>query len=201
MHTADIDAILSFWFGDSDDPFTAPADRLTLWFTKRPETDAAIRDLFEPSLQAAAAGRLDGWRQSPSGWLALIVLLDQFPRNIYRDTPRAFAFDELAQRLALNALHAGVDKLLRPIERVFAYLPLEHAEDLDLQRRCVACFEALRAEAPPQHASLYDSYLDYARRHLVVIERFGRFPHRNAALSRDSTPEEAAFLQTPGSSF
>lgn len=196
-----IQDILSFWFGDGDDPFTAPPDRLSLWFTKRPETDATIRDRFEPSVLAAAAGRLDEWRQSPSGWIALIVLLDQFPRNIYRDSARAFAFDELALRLSLNALHAGIDKQLRPIERVFAYLPLEHAEDLDLQRRCVACFEALRAEVPPEHAPLYDNYLDYARRHLAIIERFGRFPHRNALLGRASTPEEAAFLQTPGSSF
>jgi uncharacterized protein (DUF924 family) len=193
--------VLSFWFGESEDPFTAPAENISLWFTKRDATDALIRDRFEDTILAAAAGRLDEWRQSPSSWIALIVLLDQFPRNIYRGTARAFAFDELAQRLALNAIHAGIDKELRPIERLFAYLPLEHSEDLALQRRCVACFEALRAEVPPEHAKSYDGYLTYAQRHLDIIERFGRFPHRNVALGRESTPEEEAFLQTPGSSF
>jgi uncharacterized protein (DUF924 family) len=193
--------VLSFWFGDSDDPFTAPADRISLWFTKRDATDAFIRDQFEADVLAAASGRLDEWRQTPSGWIALIILLDQFPRNIYRNTPKAFAFDEMAQRLTLNALHAGVDQQMRPIERVFAYLPLEHAEDLPLQRRSLTCFEALASEAPEPHKKLYDSYLDYARRHFDIIERFGRFPHRNATLSRTSTPDEVAFLATPGSSF
>ncbi|WP_234919664.1 DUF924 family protein, partial [Aeromonas veronii] len=134
--------------------------------------------------------------------LALILLLDQLPRNIHRGTPAAFAQDPLARDLCLKGLSIGADKSLSPLERVFFYLPLEHAESREQQARSVALFEALAAEqaGTPAQAT-FAGFTDFARRHQVIIERFGRFPHRNDILGRTSTPEEAAFLQQPGSGF
>src|SRR5690606_32287203 len=139
--------------------------------------------------------------ETPQGRLALIILLDQFPRNMYRETPQAFAFDAKARALTLEGLQAGDDQALRPIERVFFYLPLEHAEDLALQHRCVELFETLAASLPEETRKSFDGFTDFARKHRVIVERFGRFPHRNAILGRESTDEEIAFLRTPGSSF
>ena len=139
---------------------------------------------------------------SPAVRLALILLLDQLPRNIHRGTPAAFAQDPLARDLCLKGLSIGADKSLSPLERVFFYLPLEHAESREQQARSVALFEALAAEqaGTPAQAT-FAGFADFARRHQVIIERFGRFPHRNDILGRTSTPEEAAFLQQPGSGF
>ena len=194
--------VLSFWFGD-----LTPADHVIarrqagLWWSKEDATDARIRARFEATVEAAAAGGLAHWRTSPEGWLALIVLTDQFPRNIHRGTPRAFSFDARAREIARAGLDAGLDQALRPIQRVFAYLPLEHAEDLELQREAVERFTALVAQVPSEDREAFEGFLDFARRHFEVIERFGRFPHRNAILGREFTVEERAFLQQPGSSF
>jgi len=209
MAEHDIDAggiaaaqVLAFWFGDMSGPDHAIAQRQAgLWWSKDEAVDARIRERFEVAVRAAADGRLSQWRASPEGWLALIVLTDQFPRNIHRGTPGAFAFDPRAREIAREGLDAGWDESLRPVQRVFAYLPLEHAEDMALQREAVERFTALASQVPPEDREAFDGYLDFARRHLEVIERFGRFPHRNAILGRESTPAERAFLQQPGSSF
>ena len=157
---------------------------------------AATSPVFLALVDEAAAGRLDDWADRPEGLLALIVLLDQFPRNLFRNAPRAFATDAQALALAQQALAQGVDAQLMPVARAFIYLPFEHSEDLAMQDRAVALFSALA-----QHGEAFASYLDYAERHRDVIRRFGRFPHRNAILGRASTPEEIAFLARPGAGF
>lgn len=198
---ADVNAILEFWFGPpAGDTATAQARR-RLWWAKDATIDAGIRGRFGALVEAAAASRHDAWAEDPRGRLALILLFDQFPRNMYRDTPRAFAYDALARELALAGIAAGADQQLRAIERVFCYLPLEHAESLELQDRCVALFTALAAGVPEADQPVFAGYLDYAVRHREVIRRFGRFPHRNRILKRASTAEEEKFLQEPGSSF
>lgn len=196
-----IDAVLGFWFGPAGDERTVAARQGRLWWSKDPDVDAAIADRFESLADAAAAGGLDGWADGPAGLLALVLLLDQFPRNIWRGTARAFAGDASALRLAETAVERGWDQRLRPIERVFVYLPFEHAESIADQERSVALFAALaepRAGAP---GDPFAGFLDYARRHRDIIARFGRFPHRNAILGRPSTTAEAEFLKQPGSSF
>ena len=197
-HVADI---LGYWFGnESGDAATAKAQR-QLWWAKDAAVDADIRKRFGAVVAAAATGAHDEWMATPRGRLALILLFDQFPRNMYRDTPQAFAYDWLACRVALDGINDGIEQSLRPIERVFFYLPLEHAESLPLQERCVALFTALAAATPEADRNVFSGYVDFAVRHQDIIRRFGRFPHRNRILGRPSTPEETAFLQQPGSSF
>lgn len=184
--------VLDFWFAEAN------ASR---WFAADAGFDAQIRERFGETAKAAAGDRLDDWAATPSGWLALLLVLDQFPRNLYRNDPRAWAADAVAQRVALSGLARGDDRQLPAVQRVFAYLPLEHAEDSALQRRSVALFESLLAEAEPERRAEFENYLDYARRHREVIARFGRFPHRNAALGRPDTPEETRYLARPGAGF
>lgn len=176
------DEILAFWF--------APETR-ERWFAPDPAFDAEIARRFGPLIEEAADGRLALWAREPHGSLALCILLDQFPRHVWRGTARAFAYDGFARRVAHEALASGQDRELAPEERLFLYLPLEHSEDLSDQERCVELVVAL---GDP-------TWLDYAVRHRDIIARFGRFPHRNAALGRASTAEEEAFLQGPNSSF
>lgn len=189
-------ALLEFWFGRPEDGNTDYSQRRKLWFFKNPETDQLIHDRFWAAYQRAIAGELVAWEHSPQGCLALLILLDQVPRNVFRGTPQAFASDEQALALAKMAIAQGFDRQVVPIQRIFFYLPLEHSESLADQTQSVELFRQLVAEAP----DLSDPY-DYAIRHYEVVARFGRFPHRNAILQRETTPEEAKFLQTPGSSF
>ncbi len=193
--------ILSFWFGDLDPDEPVPADRSRLWFGGVAETDRLIRDRFLDDVRRAATSGFPGWRRSPHGTLALILLLDQFPRNIFRGTPEAFATDGQALALALAGIGSGLDRELKVVERAFFYLPLEHAENIDMQQKSVAVFRGLIAKSTPAQRPLCESFYDYALRHRDVIARFGRFPHRNAILGRVSTPEEVEFLKQPGSSF
>lgn len=198
------DSVLTFWFGLGDrlqDADTIAARQAPLWWQKNPDTDAAIRARFGHWTQAAAQGELDEWETTPHGALALVLLTDQFPRNMHRGTPDAFAFDEHARRWCRQALARGADQSLAPLERVFLYLPLEHSENLDDQRQAVRLFSALTPQVPPQQHAAFAGYEDYARQHHDVIARFGRYPHRNAVLGRASTAEETAFLAQPGSSF
>lgn len=195
------DTIVQFWFGDSDDDATVASHCAGLWWSKNPELDRSIRERFEPAVQAVAAGELDHWRASSEGWLALIILTDQFPRNIYRGTPDAFRYDPIARQLCEEGLAAAADQQLRPIQRVFFYLPLEHSENRAHQARSVALFRELAASAPAGAQAVFDRFQDFARRHKAVVDRFGRFPHRNEILGRPSTQEEIAFLREPGSSF
>jgi uncharacterized protein (DUF924 family) len=193
--------VLEFWFGNARDDTVTAQTQQKLWWSKNATVDAGIRNRFGDLVETAASGKLDHWAQDAHGRLALILLCDQFPRNMYRDTPRAFSYDSLARKLALDGIAAGTDRELRAIERVFFYLPLEHSESVELQERCVALFTALAAGVPEADAKTFKGYVDYAVRHRDVIHRFGRFPHRNHILGRASTPEETAFLKQPGSSF
>ncbi len=186
-------AVVDFWFG-------APgsAERggpRAVWFRKDPAFDDAIRARFGAAVEEALAGGFAAWDATPEGALARIVLLDQFTRNVFRDTPRAFAGDAAALAAADAAVARGYDRALTPVERGFVYLPFEHAEDAAMQRRSLALFGELARETGD------DTLLDWARRHADVIFRFGRYPHRNAILGRASTPEEVAFLAQPGSRF
>ena len=194
--------LLDLWFGDEADDVLRATRQAPLWWGKSSETDALLAKQFGAQAEAAANGELADWADLHHGRLALILLLDQLPRNIHRGTPAAFAQDPLARDLCLKGLSIGADKSLSPLERVFFYLPLEHAESREQQARSVALFEALAAEqaGTPVQAT-FAEFADFARRHQVIIERFGRFPHRNDILGRTSTPEEAAFLQQPGSGF
>lgn len=194
--------LLALWFGDEADDVLRATRQAPLWWGKSSETDTLLASRFGELAEAAAKGSLAHWADLPSGRLAQILLLDQLPRNIHRGTPAAFAQDPLARDLCLKGLSIGADKSLSPLERVFFYLPLEHAESREQQARSVALFEALAAEqaGTPAQAT-FAGFADFARRHQVIIERFGRFPHRNDILGRPSTPEEAAFLQQPGSGF
>ena len=184
--------ILDFWFDEA---------HRAHWFEASAAFDAQIRERFGAVAEAAAGDRLDGWTATPDGWLALLIALDQFPRNLHRGDGRAWTHDVKAQRVALSGMARGDDRQLPPIRRVFAYLPLEHAEDKTVQQRSVELFEALCADVPAQQREQFEGFLDYARRHREVIARFGRFPHRNAALGRADTPEEALYLAQPGAGF
>jgi len=178
-----------FWFGES--PTTTPRPA---WFRKDPAFDAQIRERFGTLIETALAGGLQAWDATPAGVLARIVVLDQFTRNAWRDSARAFAGDALALAAAQALVARGDDQALTPLQRWFIYLPFEHAEDGAAQRQAMALFTAL-AEA---HPGLADAR-HWAQKHFEVIQRFGRYPHRNAVLGRTSTPEELAYLQQPGS--
>lgn len=193
MHTpvSNAAAVTAFWFGtDPDYP------QRDAWFRKSDTFDAQIRDRFGPTIEAALAGGLHDWDATPQGLLARIVVLDQFTRNAFRGSARAFAGDALALAAARQLADAGLDRELHPVWRCFAYLPFEHAEDLAMQERSVALFTALAAAD-----ARFEGHLDYAHRHHDVIRRYGRFPHRNAVLGRTSTPEELAYLAQPGAGF
>ena len=198
---ASVAQVIEFWFGDDPDDAQVITTHSHLWWKKDQSTDEECRRRFAESIQRAMSGELDAWTRQPSGRLALIILLDQFSRNVYRDQPQAFSQDSRALALALEGLEQGVDLSLRPIERVFFYLPLEHAESLELQKQSVACYERLAEEASPELEKAFAGFLNFAVRHYEIVERFGRFPHRNAILKRTSTAEEEAFLSLPGSSF
>jgi uncharacterized protein (DUF924 family) len=196
-----IQEVLTYWFGDLKTPEDYPNDKRKIWFNGGMEVDQEIRHRFGDLVMKAADHKLDDWKTTPRGRLALIILVDQFPRNIFRGTPEAFAFDSTAQELTLEGLNLGHDQALFPIERVFFYLPLEHAEIVKIQELSVAKFNQLASEAPITLKANFESSADYAVRHYVIIEKFGRFPHRNAILERDSTLEEIEFLKGPNSSF
>ena len=169
-----------FWFGSER----------KAWFEKNPAFDDEIRRRFLSLYEHGAAGKLASWQQAPADCLALVILLDQFPRNMFRGSARAFAADALALEAARHALAMRFDQRLSIDERTFLYLPFEHSESLADQQQACELMQPLGGEV-----------YDYAVRHKAIIERFGRFPHRNAALGRASTPEEIAFLKTPGSTF
>ncbi|MGH2414142.1 MAG: DUF924 family protein [Microcystaceae cyanobacterium] len=185
--------ILDFWFGSPNE--TDYGQPKSFWFSKKPEFDEELRIRFLTDYQKAASGYLDDWMDSPDSCLALILLLDQFPRNVFRDTPEAFATDWEALSAAQHAVAQGYDQKLLPVQRWFVYLPFEHSENLEHQRQAVRLFQQL--DDNPDSASS----IDYAVRHMQVIQHFGRFPHRNEILGRASTPEETEFLKHKGSFF
>lgn len=183
--------VLDFWFGPADQPQTPRPE----WFAKFAEFDEVIRRRFLPTLEAARAGRLDRWNGAPRSSLALVVVLDQFSRNLFRESPEAFAADGKASRLARHIVASGWDRQFTPLERGFVYLPFEHSEVVADQEEALRLFAELRQF--PETADLYE----WAEKHHRVIARFGRFPHRNTVLGRESTAEELAFLKEPGSRF
>ncbi len=183
----DPDDVLTFWF--AGDPVT----RRDVWFKRDAAFDADC-GRFAEALAAAKRGELDEWAQTPRGALALVILLDQFSRNLHRGSAEAFAADARARSIARDVVGRGFDRGVGPVERVFFYLPFEHSEDLADQDESVRLFQALHAE----HG---DDTLGYAERHRDVIRRFGRFPHRNAALGRSNTAAETAYLAQPGAGF
>ncbi len=174
--------ILNFWFDEIDS---------NLWWEKDTSLDQLIRDRFQPLHDRAIRGELFGWREYPEGRLAEIILLDQFSRNMYRDTSKAFLYDVLALALAQEAIKNGDDTKLSEIQSAFMYLPLMHSESLLIHEEAVRLYENLGSE----------SHLNFEHQHKAIIERFGRYPHRNIILGRASTKEEIAFLNEPGSSF
>jgi uncharacterized protein (DUF924 family) len=197
----DWEPILRFWFGpDPADP-AAVREKQPLWFTASDATDQEIRRLFYQPWRSAARGELDGWRDGPRGGLALVILLDQFSRNLGRGSAEAFAHDVRALAIANALIESGRDRTLTPAERSFLYLPFEHSEDIEVQRRGLEHFEALVAEGGPDWAWLTEDALHWARMHLEIIERFGRFPHRNQVLGRQPTEAEERYLAEGGLHF
>jgi uncharacterized protein (DUF924 family) len=195
------EALLAFWFGRAPLVDAALAERQRTWFTPDPAFDAALRARFAPLVADAAAGALDAWCATPRGRLALILLLDQLPRNLFRGQARAFATDPQALACALAGMEAGHDRALSIVERSFFYLPLQHAENLAMQDLSVAMCEALVREAPPARRGSLEDFVAYAVRHRDLIARFGRFPHRNRVLERASTPAEEQHLAEGGERF
>lgn len=198
--------VLEFWFGVCPPTDEAALSVRAQWFTKSEAFDAQIGERFGATIEAARKGELDQWANEPLGWLALLIVLDQFTRNVYRGAAESFSGDASALRWAEHGKAQGWDRNLPLMARAFVYLPLEHAEDMARQDASVAAFQALLADAGAAGAveevlGTIRSYLDYAERHRDVIRSFGRFPHRNAILGRASTPAELEYLAQPGAGF
>ena len=191
--------VLDFWFGDSLENGWPERSRNGLWFRADEQLDEEIRERFGAMVEAALQQEWVDWEARPAGRLALIILLDQFTRNIYRGTPQAFRGDHRAITLAMEGMARSMDRQLPWIGRVFFYMPLMHAEDLDLQDECLSAFHQLQEEMPAHLQDQVDNNIRFAEEHRDIIQRFGRFPHRNAALGRESTEEEIAFLEQAGS--
>jgi uncharacterized protein (DUF924 family) len=196
-----IEDILDFWFGELDEHGCASPNQRKRWWAKSDRFDETVKAQFLDDYEAIVEGEREVWRTTARGALAYIIVLDQFSRNMFRGTSKMFEADELARDVCYEGLESGFDAELGFDERVFFYLPLEHSESMDDQMRCLEVFQSLVEEAPEHLEHDARNYLDFADRHRAIIERFGRYPHRNEALGRASTSEEIAFLETPGSSF
>jgi uncharacterized protein (DUF924 family) len=190
----EVQAVLDFWFGRPGD--AGHGEPRAEWFRKDAAFDATIAQRFGALIEKALAGGIDDWDGTPEGALARLIVLDQFTRNVFRDTARAFAGDTQALAGAQRMVHEGADRKLLPVQRIFVYLPFEHAESLALQQESLRLFTQLAADDPAR-ADL----LEWAQKHHDVVARFGRFPHRNQALGRASSAEEIEFLAQPGSRF
>jgi uncharacterized protein (DUF924 family) len=192
-------SVREFWFGRLPLSAEALRERMAFWFGEdnlvlTAQRDEQIRARFGELFERAAAGELESWADGPRRRLTLIIVLDQFPRNMFRGSARAFAFDEKALALALSGMQSGADAALDAVERIFFYMPLQHAESLEVQDESVAAYRRLQAEAPQELRGSLSGALEYAEQHRSIIERFGRFPHRNRLLGRASTPAEEAWL-------
>lgn len=193
--------VLDHWFGQLDGSGRADEEHGRRWWQKDPEFDRSLRERFSALHAVLLGGGLREWRAEPRGLLATVIVLDQWSRNMFRGTAGMFAADELALQTALEGIALGYDARLPLDMKVFLYMPLMHSERVEVQRRCVELFEALVKATSGEAAEGLEKNLDFARQHLVIVERFGRFPHRNAVLGRASTPDEVEFLKQPGSSF
>ena len=190
--------ILDYWFGDLD-PVTGKTttDKFGIWFGKSEETDQYLTDNYKELLESAKRGELSDWQNDSDSMIALIILLDQFSRNIYRDTPEMYSADDLAVELARKSLEFD----LPTAYRVFSYMPFMHSEDLDDQNLCVDLFTQLVESVHEQAKESVQGNLKYAIEHRDIVEKYGRFPHRNKILGRQSTPEELEYLAQPGAGF
>lgn len=196
-----IEDVLDFWFGELNELGCSSPEHRQRWWTKSKTFDEALRSHFLHDYEAIVAGEREAWRNTARGALAFIIVLDQFSRNMFRGTPEMFAADELAREVCREGLDADFDAELSFDERLFFYLPLAHSEEMVDHHRSIellsglvdSCTESLEGDAR--------NYLDFAESHKAIVERFGRYPHRNATLGRASTPEETEFLKEPGSAF
>lgn len=197
-----VEAVLDAWFGETrhaEDQNAAISERMSWWFQANAERDELLRERFMDGCLAALNDELNHLQSSAPDRLALILLLDQLPRNLFRGTPEAFAGDDRAAMLCLAGVQAGLDRELQAIERSFFYMPLQHAEDPVTQDVAVSLFEALAEEHPDLPA--FAGFAKYARLHRDLVHRFGRFPHRNEILGRESTPKEIAHMESGGETF
>jgi uncharacterized protein (DUF924 family) len=188
--------VLEFWFGDGLELGWPSRSRSQLWFGSSEAVDAEIADRFGPMVDAALMNEWVDWLEKPLSRLALVILLDQFTRNIYRGSAKAFSGDHRAVTLVLEGISRGMDKQLPFIGRVFFYMPLMHAEELSIQDECMRAYSDLQKDVPDELKEAVQNNLDFARQHHDIIKRFGRFPHRNECLQRESSQEEIEFLQT-----
>ncbi len=185
--------LIDTWFGETLGNPSAIPQRMGWWFSADEERDTRLAERFGELVEQCAIGRYYRWLDDPEGRLALILALDQLPRNLFRGTPRAFAYDAWTTAWCLAAAHTGQDQALKPIQRAFLYMPLQHMEDLQSQKTGVALYERLAEDTAP--SKVYrDGFLPYAQQHFDIIALFGRFPHRNQVLNRPDTPEESEYL-------
>ncbi len=195
------DHLLTFWFADAVTDAQAAEKRYAFWFEAGPHIDAQLRDRFSGVYAQARSGGLQAWQTAARSCLALVIALDQLPRNLFRGTPAAFGTDLQAQQICQYGLEKMYLTQLTPVEQAFFLMPLQHAEDITLQEASVRHCKTLLAQAPSEWHAFLSSWLDFAHKHLTIMQRFGRFPHRNAILGRRSTPDEQAFLDSGSGSF
>ena len=193
--------VLKFWFADSLTNSDSLAKRRAIWFMGGPDVDQLIRGKFGTLPDLALAGELQHWATYTRNALALVLVLDQFPRNIYRNTAQAYHYDSAGLNLAVTIIDEGLNLDLHPIEQSFLFLPLQHSESIDDQTRAVQLYEILTTQSPGPYLESAKNSLDYAKRHCDIIRRFGRFPHRNGILGRESTEAEIEFLASGGDTF
>lgn len=196
-----IDKILSFWFMEQE--LSAPQidGRMDIWFGEDPVFDHEVAKEFTDDVEQASAGKLDHWAREPRGRLALILLLDQFRRNIYRNTPEAYANDKAALKLCVEGAMAQKDKGLAPIQRVFFYMPLQHAESRKVQAKSREIYHRLAEAVSPTYKETFETIAQFADLHADIIDQFGRFPHRNELLNRKNSPDEEEYLAGTNQSF
>jgi uncharacterized protein (DUF924 family) len=193
--------ILQFWFGDVDELGRSDVQHSRRWFMKDEAFDREIADRFGQTYADVRGGLREAWLDDPRGRVAYVIVLDQFPRNMFRGTARAFEGDRQALAAAIEGVARHDDAALTVNERSFLYMPYMHSEEIDMQERSVALFKDLLADAPSELRGSLLAAVQYAEKHREVVARFGRFPHRNTALGRESTPAERAFIAEPGSAF
>jgi len=189
-----IDEILSFWFKEQE--LSAPQidRRMDIWFGENPDFDDEVEAKFSDDVAGASTGKLDHWAEDPRGRLALIILIDQFRRNIYRNTEKAFSRDRLALKLCVEGAMEKKDKSLTPIQKVFFYMPLQHTESRKVQTKSAELYSRLAESVSPTYRETFLTVAQFAELHKDIIDQFGRFPHRNALLGRENTPEEDKYL-------
>jgi len=190
-----IDSVIRYWFGEASSSADINAEKKRLWWSKNEKVDEKIADRFSALIDAVASGELDHWNESDNGLLASIICTDQFPRNIYRGHSKSFSYDQIALRFARQAIAMGFDRKLSLIKRVFIYMPFEHSEEISDQQQAVSLMQSLVEQSSTDEKDVFAGW------HHEVIAEFGRFPHRNAILGRESTEKELVFLKKPGSSF